>query len=346
MINTTSYLNTICPTIWVDGRRKSAKKIAEMRNVEEFDNWFHTLAIEAKVARIGIENVPDTCNERVILESLFYHASVTFFEKAGNLISLPGIPTGNISLYADPCAVNVHGRNGFCEEMPVMIRGGDNSSFVRKGVTGQVAAKNAKAVWIRENIDRFPFINITAEYAYKIANVMRTLDVEIDNLSHPYLVVCSEDVLNDVKNYFNRRDRHESWIDIANAGIFDANKVNVINLDMTESGIRDCTGTIEWYLQMFRQLEFLDGSKNVDKKAEITIPELNQGQAVVTINQKSYIDFLTKEFDFVNEVFGTNMKPYLVSEKVKEEMEQEAQKEMKEKENVLGNGDQLDKNVS
>ena len=348
MSGISTYLNSICPTIWIDGRSKSAKKIAEMRNVAEFDNWMHTLSIESKVSRIGVENLPDTCNERVVLESLFYHGSVTFFEKAGHLIALPGIPTGDITLYGDPVAVNVHGRNGYCEEIPVMVRNGDESKFIRTGATGNIAKTNAKAVWIRENIDRFPFVNITAEYAYKIANVMRTLDVEFANLSHPYLIVCTEDILNDVKNYFNRRDRHEEWIDVVNAGIFDANKVNIINLDMTESGIRDCTGSVEWLLQMFRQLEFLDGSKNVDKKAEITIPELNQGQTIVSINQASYIDFLTKEFDFVNSVFGTNMKPYLVADKVKEQMEkgQEAKMEKmkEEKGDVSGSGNQLNKN--
>ena len=318
------FLNEICPTIWINGRGKNERAISAMRNEEEWTNWFQMLGIEAKGCRVDIENLPDTCNKRVILESFFVNASCVFFDKADSLISLPGIPTGDITLYGDPVKVNVHGRNGYIEEMPVMVRGGDNSAFIRKGLTGTIASKKAPAVYVRENANRFPFINITAEYAAKIANTMRELDVAISNLAHPYIVVATEDTIDEVKDFFKRKENHERWIDVISAGVFDANKVSVQELPKTEEGIRDCTGAIDWYLQLYRQLEYLDGAKDVDKKAEITIPELKQGDGIVNINAKKYIEFLEEEFDFVNKVFGTNMKPVLVKDKVEQENQEQA----------------------
>lgn len=321
------FLNEICPTIWINGRGKNEKVISAMRNEEEWTNWFQMLSLEGKGCRVDIENVPDTCNKRVILESFFVNASCVFFEKADSLISLPGLPTGDITLYGDPVKVNVHGRNGYIEELDVMVRGGDNSSFIRKGLTGTIAKKKAPAVYVRENMNRFPFVNITAEYAAKIANAMRTLDTAISSVEHPYIVVATEDTIDEVKEFFKRKENHERWIDVVSAGVFDANKVNVIPLEMSESGIRDCTGSVEWFLQQYRQLEYLDGAKDVDKKAEITIPELKQGEGIVTINAKKYIEFLEEEFDFVNKVFGTNMKPVLVKDKVDQEKQEQAMKQ-------------------
>lgn len=327
------YLNTICPSIWINGRGKSEKKIASMRNLEEFDNWFNMLSIEAKNCRWDIKNVPDTCNKRVIKESMLINASVTFFDKADYLLSLPGLPTQDWTLYGDPTSANVHGRNGFNETIPVWIPGGE-SPLVSTGVTGTKHRDKAKAVWIRENFNTFPFINICAEYAYKISNTMRTLDTTVAALEHPYIVVATEDTIEEVKDYFKRRNNHEQWIDVVSAGIFDANKVNVVNLDMTEAGIRDCTETIEWYLQMFRQLEFLDGAKDVDKKAEISIPELRQGDNIVKLNAKGFIAYLEEQFDNVNKFFGTNMKPYLISDEIsKEDMQNEQHKDT---ENISG----------
>ena len=103
---------------------------------------------------------------------------------------------------------------------------------------------------------------------------------------------------------------------------------------MTEAGIRDCTETIEWYLQMFRQLEFLDGAKDVDKKAEISIPELRQGDNIVKLNAKGFIAYLDEQFDNINKFFGTNMKPYLISDEIsKEDMQNEQHKDT---ENISG----------
>lgn len=320
-----NVLRDICPNIWINSRGKNERQISAMRNEEEEVNWFQALAMEAKGSRIDIEGLPDTCNKRVILESFFLNASVVFFEKANSLIALPGLPTGGKTLYKDPTTVNVHGANGYIEEIPVMVRGGDNSSFIRKSLTGETASKNAPAVFVRENINQYPFVNITMEYAGKIANTMRAMDVALSGLEHPYIIVAGEDIIDEVKSFFKRKENHERWIDVVSTGVFDANKVNVIPLEMSEAGIRDCTEAIEWYLQQYRQLEFLDGSKDVDKKAEITIPELKQGSDIININAKAYITFLEEEFDYVNKVFGTHIKPVLVRDKIAKEKEQKGE---------------------
>jgi len=316
------YLNSICPNIRIDGRAKNNKKIAQMANVQEFDNTFKMMAMEAQCSRWDVDGLPDTCDRRVIQQSMFANATVGFIDKNDSLISLPTLPAGNINVYGYPCNGNAFGRNGYTEYVNIYVPGGENTTFLRKGATGEMASKNPNCVLVRENDYIFPFMNITASYAYRIANLMRTLDTEFENLAHPYLIAATEDMIQGVKDYFNRRDNHESWIDIISSGVFDPNKINVIPLEMSESGIRDCTESIEWLWQMYRQLEYLDGSKDVDKKAEITIPELQQGSSIVNINGKRFQENLEEQFDIVNKVFGTHMKPYLIKDRVEKEREQ------------------------
>lgn len=325
-LNMISLLKRACPNIWIGGR-KGDPLTAAAANIEETENWWNILSEEAKTCRIcGIKNAPDTINPRVFKESNFAHGSVVFFEKADTLFVLPGLPAGNYNVNRDPLNANIHGANGFIDTVDLAVPGGDEHSFLRQGVTGTPGKKNARAVMFWENLNRVPFYNITIEYAAKIANTMRTLDNVLDDLKNPRVFTgTTPQEIEAIQDYYARRNNNEPWIDVAKAGTFDAKNIGVIEFNTMETGIRDCTGGVEWLLQMYRQLELMDGSQTVDKKAEVTIPELNQGQNVVDIKAKAHRENIEMQFDFINKTFGTNMEPVFYKDEVEEEAKKEAQ---------------------
>lgn len=318
--------------IYIDKKGKTNKKIAKYNNIIEFNNVFNSLTNEALHGRYSIENLPESCDERVVLQSLLWYGSVTFFQKAGEVLALPGFPTSNYTLYGYPTEATVWGRNGYTETVKLFIENGDNSNLVRKTTSGTVAPIEGAGVWVRENEQAYPFINYVIEFADKIADTYRTLDITRANIKRPYMITAEESIIESVKSFFNKRDNNEEYI--ISSGVFPADKINIMPFDQNPENIRDCTGLIDFYYAKFRELEAISAAPaTIDKKAEITIPELNQNSGAQSAINNSIVNVLQRELDFCNEKLGTNMR---VVNKIKEEKEEE----MEGKEDVRSESDE------
>lgn len=309
------FLRSIFSSIWLDNESMSVKKMAKYKNQIEFMNVFASLCNEA-LERYKFEGLPDTVNERVLLESLLWYGSVGFFMKNGNVLALPGVPTAAYTLYGDPTSMIVYGRNGFNETIKLYIPNGDDSVTVRTSTNG-VAPEEGTGVWVRENKMVFPFMNYCIEYADKIADTLRTLDTTRCNIKRPYVVVAEESIVNSVKSFFNKRDANEEYI--INSGVFPADKIKLLPFDTNPENLRDCTMLVEWYYNQFRQLEGIKAPSTVDKKAQVSVPELNRDEDVTTTKQETVTEYLQKQLDFVNEKLGTNIR--VISNNIKIEKE-------------------------
>lgn len=298
------FLNSYFSNIFIDTNGSTAKKMAKYKNAMEFQNFFNIFVNQA-LQRYYIEGLPESCNQRVILQSLLWYGSVCFFKKAGEVLALPGLPTSNFTLYGDPTEAIVYGRNGYTENIKLFIQDGDNANLVRRTTEGGTAPIEGAGCWIRENKLAYPFINIVIEYADKCADTMRTLDTTRDNIKRPYIVTAEESVVNSVKAFFNKRDNNEEYI--ISSGIFPADKIQLLPFDTNPENLRDCTMLIEWYQNQFWSLCGIKAPNTVDKKAEITIPELNSGESIQDINDGITLNTLQEGLDFVNEKLGTNM---------------------------------------
>ena len=309
--------NNIVSSIWLDSSGKTMKKMAQYKNQIEFMNIFAMLVNEALSSRYDIEGQPDTVNPRVVLESLLWYGSVGFFMKDGSVLALPGLPTASYTLYGDPTQMIVHGRNGYVDTVKLFIPNGDDSSLVRSSTNG-TAPKDGTGVWVRENRLVFPFINYCIEYADKIADTLRTLDITRMNIKRPYYIVAEEQIINSVKAFFNQRDNNEEYI--VSSGIFPADKIKMMPFENNPENIRDCTMLVEWYLNQFRMLEGLNSPTTVDKKAQISVDEFNSGSEISDVKKATDVEYLQQQLDFANEKLGTSMKIKKVEVEEKEDV--------------------------
>ena len=320
------FLNNMVSSIFIDGKGMTSKKMNKYKNMQEFQNVFVQLVNEA-LQRYTIENLPDTCNERVILESLLWYGSVCFFEKAGQILALPGTPSADFTLYGAPTEAVIYGRNGYNETIKLYIPYGDNSALVRKNTFGVTEPANGSGVWVRENYMVYPFIYYVMEYAEKIADTYRTLDITRANIKRPYVITAEESIVNSVKEFFNKRDNNESYI--ISSGVFPADKIKILPFDMNPESIRDCTGLIDFYFAKFRELEAISSSPaTIDKKAEITIPELNQNAGAQDATINTVKNTLEQELKFANKCLGTNMKFVSRIKQYEEEQENKMKSEV------------------
>lgn len=297
-------MNNFCNIYLGESSKFTQKKLAKLKNNISFNNTMGRLILDG-LQRYDIEGLPETCDKRTVKESLLWNASVFFFEKNNNLLSLPGAPTDAFNIYGNPKYAYVYGKQGFNEKISLYIPGGDMSDFVRKTFY-KVAGKGYSGVYVRENYITFPFINHVIDYASAISDTMRTLDIVRSNLKQPFVVVAEESVINSVKRFFEQRNDNLEYI--VSSGVFPVDKIKLLPFDVNALALKDATDLIEWYYNMFYELCGVNSNSNPDKKAELTTAEITANNDIVKIQADKTIECLEEHFDIVNKVFGTHIK--------------------------------------
>lgn len=298
------------------GGKKTNKQLAEFKNHIEFQNVFARLVHKA-LSRYNFENLPDTVNERVLKMSLLFHGSVGFFEKEGNLLALPALPNASVTLYGDFKSMYVYGRNGYNAEIALYVPGGAESKLVNKPISGYAPVnKQPMGVWVRENEMVFPFMNHCINYAEKIADTYRTLDVSRKNIKTPYIIAAEEQVVGSVKKFMEQRDSNMDYV--VSSGIFPADKINLLPIQTTAENLTACTDLIEWYMNDFLSLCGLNNNANQDKKERLLVDEVNANNEATETDIDSTVRYLQQQLDFVNECFGTDIR---IEKAMKEEEE-------------------------
>ena len=286
------------------GENLTGHKLAKWKNNIDLQNIFMRLANQA-LARYDFEGLPDTVNDRVLKMSLLYHGSIGFFEKEGNILALPAMPSNGVTLYGDFRSMYVYGRNGYNQEIPIYVRGGADSKLIEKPVGGIITNKQPKGVWMRENPYVFPFIRYCMSYAERIADAMRVIDINRHHMKTPFIIVADNQILNTVKKTLEMVDDNVNYI--VSSGVFPVDRINVIPTQTTPETLKTATDLIEWYYNDFDELCGKNNNSNPDKKERLLVDEVNANNEKTKSSINELITFMQSELDFVNECLGTNI---------------------------------------
>lgn len=302
-------------------RAKSRKQLAKLENNHLFITVFMRLFSDA-MKRYKIEGLPDTCNERVILESLVIYGSVVFFEENGSILALPGVPSGKgWNIYGDPLSSWVFSRNGlFNQEIGLYVEGGMNDRLLYQG-NGNIDAKHKSGVMAWENKNRYPFINTVIYYARAISDTLRTIDVSRKWLKRPFVPVCEESLIPTVKKIFEDMADNSDLIPVS-TGVLDINKFDLKPVDFSPEAVKSASELVEWYENKYRELCGTNSNTQMDKKGENLISdEVHANDEYTGKAEGGNIETLNHYFDIVNSQFGINVKA--VSNETEQENTQE-----------------------
>lgn len=301
------YNGLFCIPITDDLTKKlSYNKKAKILNSIMFQQTFSRLFIDA-MNRYHFEGLPETVNERVLLQALMVHGNVIFFEKGGSVLALPGGPTGDgISVYGDFGGAWVYSLNGILnEEVKLYIPGSDKDAFLAK-TNGSKLGGSPKGVLVRENEIMYPFVNYVWYYAQAISDAYRTLDVAKLHLKFPYIITAEESVVPSVKKWMEQIEDNTSLI--VNSGVFPADKVKVDQLNTTGESVHAITELLEWYENKFRELCGIDSNAVSDKRGEnLLMDEIHINDQATDENVDKTIKTIQKGLDDVNMLFGLNI---------------------------------------
>ena len=294
-----------CIDLSLGGKSKTQKKIAEFKNNIAWQNAYHHFATKG-LSRYEIENLEPCMSDRVVHSTLLYHGTMCVFEKDGAILALPAAPSGNPNLNGDYKSCWVYGRNGFNEEIPLFIPGAEENDLMKRGYLNLNQNEKPRGVFIRENPFMYPFINYCIDYAEKVADTMRTIDVTRANIKRPYIIAAEEQLVPTVKKFFEQRDNNMEYI--VSTGVFPADKIAILPFETNAEAIKVGTDLIEWYYNDFDNKCFNNSNANPDKKERLLVDEVNSNNQSREKDKEKFRSFLQGQLDFCNKCLGTNLK--------------------------------------
>ena len=312
------------PGNWVCGNKNNKKYLADqtkeeieaeqqylayLKRTPAYLNAVNELTQIALLERYKIEGVPDTCSERLVLQSLLFNAWVFFSDKIvkGELMALPCLPSTGMTTYGDYAKFNIYAPNGSITKcMRGLVPDGGNSyKLIGLGNDGDFVGDEFEGIAVRENIMQYPFFQYVDYYAMKIADCMESLDCVREGLKASNIIVSDKASLPSVNAWLAKRRRNKI-ASITAKDLTDITK-KVVTLPLqTQNTLRDGTMSVEWYKNQFLNLCNIEASTMVDKKAQVSEDEVHMNSGNIKSNR--FLDYLNSQLDLVNKYYGTNMK--------------------------------------
>lgn len=295
----------LAPYLAISLPSTSNKRINKYKNRETFQNTFIHNMLTA-LDRYHIEGLPDTCDERVVLQSLLWYGKVLFFEKSGNVFALPCVNTSEgFTVYGYWISAAWLGLNGMSEK--TMLKIPSDANFLKRIITNNRTFTDGNAVLVRENSVMYPFINYVWQYSDYMADTLRTLDTGRVHLKHPYVITAEQSVVNTVKAWLS--DTKDNQDIIVNTGVFPADKVNIQDLKVTGDTINCIKELYEWYEAQFLGLCGIAHNAGSDKKGEnLLTTEIGVDSESDNTNINISLKCIQQDLDLVNETFNLNLK--------------------------------------
>lgn len=290
------------------GRCKNKKRLAKMQNNAMHINVFMRL-FDTALQRYRFTGLPDTVNQRVVLQSMICYGNVTFFDQNGVVLCLPSVPSGDgFNINGDPVKAWVFSRNGiFNKEIALYVDGGEMTPLLRNGVSG-LNGGNRRGVMIWESMGRYPFLNTILYYAQAISDTMRTIDVARKWLKSPFIPVCEQSLVESVKAMITDITDNNELVPVS-TGVMDITKFNILPVQQSPDSIQTATELVDWYENQYRALCGMHANTNLDKKGENLIAdEIHSNDAYTDSVSDTTVRYINKQLELVNAAFGLDVR--------------------------------------
>lgn len=236
---------------------------------------------ELSISMFDWENVPDSIDVRFLEMTLFRNGSAVYFndEVLGNL-ALPVAMNGRWNVYNVPVKRRAYASNGYNRELT------DKDSVI-----------------IYNNMIRTNSVLLCEQYARRLWNLDRIIDVNANAQKTPILIQCNEQQRLTMLNLYKEYDGNEPFI------------FGDKNLDL--NGIKAITTGAPYVSDKLYQLKteiwnealtYLGISNiNYQKKERMISDEVIRNQGGTIASRYSRLESRRQAADMINKMFGTNI---------------------------------------
>lgn len=187
-------------------RNKKAWQSAEMNNLQY--RMYYEMLEQMACSVYRWEGLPPEIDQRFLELTLFNRGlSVFFYDEAeyGAYFATMGAPSGTINMYQNPTSYIAYGSNGFHR---------------------YIKASDCAPIW--NNYLRRPDINAMRIYARRLADIDRTIDVNLAEQKMPMFITCPESQRLTVENLMKQYMGNEPIV-IGADGMFDPSQMQYLH---------------------------------------------------------------------------------------------------------------------
>ena len=262
----------------------SYKSVAQMANNLTFSYYYYKLMLIAR-SLFKWNNLPNNMDERWIEKYLFNSGKCIFYNDPDMGYMVAGLAEqGGLNCYGDPTTV-----------YPVA----DNYVY-----RGKQLINNENCYIIRNNDLMLPEFPIVRQYAFKLTNIDRAIDVNIEAQKTPTIVRCSDKQRLSLKNAINQRRDNEPVIWTAdNSNITDLISTLELNPPMVFKDLQ-----IQKHMILNEVFtDFGINNANMDKKERMVANEVEANNEQVKASEDVMLKVREEACKQINRIFGTNI---------------------------------------
>ena len=262
----------------------SYKSVAQMANNMTFSYYYYKLMLIAR-SLFRWKNLPNNMDERWIENYLFRSGKCIFYKDPNLGFMVAGLAEqGSINCYGDPTSV-----------YPVA----ENYVY-----SGKKLINGDNCYVIRNNDLMLPNFPLVRHYSYKLTNIDRAIDVNIEAQKTPIVVKCSDKQRLSLKNAINQRKDNEPVIWTAE----EANIGEMINtLELNPPMVfKDLQAQKHMVLnEVFTDLGI--NNANMDKRERMVANEVEANNEQVKASEDVMLKVREEACRQINRIFGLNI---------------------------------------
>lgn len=266
---------------WITGENMFWSSAA--MNNRTYQQYYDRL-VDIAVSSIEWKNLPEGLDPRFIEVTLFYHGQIALFydEDLGRFLCLPFSNNGLLDVYNNPVSYRAYANNGYQKELT-----------------------NENSVIIYNNMMRKTSVMDTEQYAWRLTEIERTLDVNIKAQKTPVLVRCSENQRLVLKNLYMKYDGNQPFI-------FGDKDLDMKSMTVLKTDAPYLVDQLQQAkAQQWNEALTYYGIANVasEKKERMVTDEVQRGMGGVFAARNSRMKARMIGAEQFNKMFGQNIEP-------------------------------------
>lgn len=256
-------------------------------------NFHYDRLLEMSLARYEWLDLPDSVDARFLELTLFKNGRALFFEDdVLGMLALPVIINGPFNVYKIPIR-----RRAFTPGVSSV-----NETDKSTAATYQAERTNKDSVICYNNMLHSPSLNMCRMFARRLADIDRTIDVNISAQKTPVLIESDSNTLLSLKNAYKQYEGNFPVI-FGKKGIADNVKVLMTGAPLVAPALQQLKQTI-WN----DALESLGiANHGADKKERVNTLEIQANQGGTIASRYSGLIAREQACDAVNRMFGTSI---------------------------------------
>lgn len=282
---------------------KKLKQWAEWRREENLrDFTYYYRYYEQMIKNMFVwEGMPDGISTRFLEDKLFHNGLVIMYKSLKMRMY--------VVAQATPVSYNIYEEPNKYQTLAVGTNGESTFSEI-------VKATDCVAIW--NNQDRFPSSQPVSFFAKRLSNIIKTFDINLEQMKNPYIIQCPEGQRETIKAIMEKKTNGEPYIftsddykGMCDISVFDL-KVQNHTQDLLE---------VEQIIKHQGLSHFGIDNVNILKKERLTSGEVDQNDEQINLSKKSMFKSRQDACSEIQEKFGIDVRVSLATNMERSEVQ-------------------------